>query len=121
MIIDIRNSADEAEAKKKSFTQQKKSVVSQDQEQEDEEDGDGGDHHCSLKAGVREMSKLLNLQMIKYIDDLFNADKIRNAKGEDLMNEKMYFDELDNFGKAFRKLAAAHTQEQNEKPPKVNY
>ena len=67
------------------------------------------------------MSQLFNLQMVKYIYDLFNADKIRNAKGEDMMNEKMYFDELDNFGKAFRKQAAAHAQEQNEKPQKVNY
>lgn len=59
--------------------------------------------------------------MVKYIDDLFNADKITNAKGNDLMNEKMFFDELEKFSNAFRKLAAAYGAEANEKASKVNY
>ena len=107
------------EAKKKLATQRKPQTSLESGGNEEEEDTNKDP--CLDRPDTREMSLLLNLQMVKYIDDLFNADKITNAKGNDLMNEKMFFDELEKFSNAYRKLAAAYGQDANEKPPKVNY
>lgn len=119
LILDIRNTADEREAKKKLASQRKpqSSLESNPNEEEEVSNKDS----CTDRPDQREMSLLLNLKMVKYIDDLFNADKITNAKGNDLMNEKMYFDELEKFSHAFRKLAAAYAVDANEKPKKVVY